>query len=166
MKTKASEVSLRSLAAETYEKCNGDAGRARSSLSRRLLKEREFLAGIVGEIAHEAIRNHMRSLRATYFPGSQVPKPEPVSAKEAEIEAAQERLRGWYEMPLSTGKHLGSAVKDDLNYEADMHHAHAEGNRIKTLFYRAISERIPDADSTVSSVLSEDDIEEIARDQS
>lgn len=165
MKTNES-VNLRSVAAEVYDKCGGDAKRSRTTLAKRLLREREFLGGIVGEIAHEAIRRHIHRVRHEIWGGSQHPKPEPESAKDAEIQAANERISRWYSMPLSTGKHLGEAVRGEVVLEADMHRTLSASNGIKARFYKALSAKLPDELSTVSSVLSEDEIEEIARGES
>jgi len=159
-------VNLRSVAAEVYDKCGGDRERSRSTLAKRLLKEREFLGGVVGEIAHEAIRRHIHRVRSEIWGGSQQPKPEPTSAKDAEIQAANERISRWYSMPLSTGKHLGEAVRGEIVLESDMHKTLATSNGVKARFYRTLSEKLPDELATVSSVLSEDDIEEIARGES
>lgn len=167
MHMKASEnVNLSSLAAEAYEKARQDRQKAISRLAKMLLGERTYVEAVVGEIAYEAVRCHERKLRGTFFPNSQVPGPAQPSMKDAELRAAEETIKRWYSMPLHDGTKLGNALRGQLQIESEMHRAQARGNMIRARLYDAICERMPDEVLPVAEVLTEDEIEEIARGES
>ena len=165
MKT-TERVNLQSLAADAYEERDGDFGKATALLTKRLLGNPQHIKDNIEEIAYSAVTQHMRRFRGTYFTGSNVPKPEPTSARDTEIAEAEKNLKRWYLMPLPGGRKLGDAVKGELDLASELHRSHARGNLIRARLYDGISERMPDELKTVSSVLSEDDIEEIARGES
>jgi hypothetical protein len=109
------------------------------------------------------MRAHRRKIREKYF---EWPKTEPSSLKDVEIAEAMKRPYPWYDYPLSTGKLLGKATKGELVDEADMHKAMASGNLRMMRIYTDIVKRLPNEKTKVSTVFSESDLEEIAKNRS
>ena len=173
MHMKATEnVNLSDLASEFFDKAKGEVKRAESMLAKYLIKNPELISQFIGDIAHQAMRDHIRRMRSKFFPNTQVPDEparagEPEHIKHIELSEARRQRGKWLELYyLSIGKPLGACVRSELLGEASMHEAMAAGNLVKARFMRGVAERLPDDATPVASVLTDDEIEEIKRSES
>lgn len=74
---------------------------------------------------------------------------------------AQEHARDWLSYPLSCGKVLGDANRDEVLAEQSMHDMHARQNAIRARFYGKIAEKMGKA-KRVRDALTNDKLDELS----
>ena len=167
MNKKWHQGTFSSAAKHAYLKAERDIEKACEILWEIIIENPTLKEEVVDAAIHEAINTQMRHYRSRFFRSSQLPDnetpKEPVSAKNALIRDAQERLRSWFDYPLRNGDRLGDASKARLIREASQHRNLAEGNLIKERLFLSIAKRLANDDAIVSEFLTENDIEDIAR---
>jgi hypothetical protein len=151
---------LSEFAAEAYRESGEDQEGAEWLLLEKLRDNPPLMVSILDGIVHDAIRQHMRSVRRK-IQNTATQNGEPESARLAEMQNAKEVQAEWYRMPMPGGKKLGEATKADLLEAAKFHRGQSKANNKQARLYERISKKLPSDSSLVSAELSEDQIDEI-----
>ena len=95
------EINLPQLAADAYAQAKKKRAPAIKRLTKTLLSERHYFEAVVADVAYDAIRLHEARTRCSYFPNTTAPSPAQPSIKDAELQAAREKIRRWHAMPAA-----------------------------------------------------------------
>ena len=138
---------------ECLERSAGDV-RAAAELGRKRLNEEEVLADeLLEEILHfalhEKMRECMRSQRPQY--ASRVGGVEKTANPDQGVEGLRAHAQhtaaeyGWdiYNYPLAGGIQLGSATREHVERQAEIHRVMVQSNSAKLRWFEAILERVP-----------------------